>query len=195
MSRKAKIREKKIEDYCCYDFFGERAISRAIFLLNKIYQRDVYKRLTEYLDAMFGIMAYDNKDVVDYSIFRYLEKCFIIFKKLINNENPVIKDICRGVEYKLAILRENLDVENIFVKCDNINTSLYLSRILFDRWFFDEVNVLVRTDNEIIYKRNRKDLNIIVKEIKDVAKSPYDTFYKDNWKWKYHSILEEELRF
>lgn len=195
MSRKAKIREKKIEDYRCYDFFGERAISRATFLLNKIYQRDVYKRLTEYLDAMLRIMAYDNSDVVDYSIFRYLEKCFIIFKKLTNNENPVIKDICRGVEYKLNILRANLDVENIFVKCNDIDKGLYLSRILFDRWFFDEVNVLVRTDNEIIYKRNRKDLNIIVEEIKDVAKSPYDTFYKDNWKWKYHSILEEELRF
>ena len=195
MSRKAKIREKKIEDYCCYDFFGERAISRAIFLLNKIYQRDVYKRLTEYLDAMFGIMTYDNKDMVDYSIFRYLEKCFIIFKKLTNNENPVIKDICRGVEYKLNILRANLDVENIFVKCNDIDKGLYLSRILFDRWFFDEVNVLVRTDDKVIYERNRKDLNIIVEEIKNVAKSPYDTFYKNNWKWKYHSILEEELRF
>lgn len=195
MIGKAKIREKKIEDYCGYDFFGERAISRAIFLLNKIYQRDVYKRLTEYLDAMFGIMTYDNKDVVDYNIFRYLEKCFILFKKLTNNENPVIRDICKGVEYKLTILRANLDVENIFVKCNDIDKGLYLSRILFDRWFFDSINVLVRTDDKVIYERNRKDLNIIVEEMKDVAKSPYNTFYKNNWKWKYHSILEEELRF
>lgn len=76
-----------------------------------------------------------------------------------------------------------------------MDSSLYLSRIFFDRWFFDEVNVLVRTDDKIIYARNRKDLNIIVEEIKDVAKSPYDTFYMNNWKWKYHSILEEELKF
>lgn len=164
MERRGKRRKER--DDCGYDFFGERAISRAIFLLNKIYQRDVYKRLTEYLDAMFGIMTYDNKDVVDYSVFRYLEKCFIIFKKLTNSENPVIRDICKGVEYKLTILRVNLDVENIFVKCNNMNSGLYLSRILFDRWFFDEVNVLVRTDDKIIYARNRKDLNIIVEEIK-----------------------------
>lgn len=112
-----------------------------------------------------------------------------------DRDNPVIKDIYRCIKLRLNVLRKNLNVDNIFVKYSDILSKVYISRILFDRWFFDEVNVLVRTDDRIIYKRNRKDINIILDEIKDVAKSPYDTFYMNNWKWKYHSILEEELKF
>lgn len=120
---------------------------------------------------------------------------YIFFFRLVDCNNPVIKDIYRCIKLRLNALRKNLNVDNIFVKYSDILSKVYISRILFDRWFFDEVNVLVRTNDRIIYKRNRKDINIILNEIKDVAKSPYDTFYMNNWKWKYHSILEEELKF
>lgn len=195
MSRKVKIREKKMEDYCGYDFFAERDISRATYLLYLLETRDKEKRFEEYVNAMHEIISYGDFGAVPYERFRYLEKCCCIFFRLVDCNNPVIKDIYRCIKLRLNVLRKNLNVDNIFVKYSDILSKVYISRILFDRWFFDEVNVLVRTDDKIIYKRNRKDLNIIVEEIKDVAKSPYDTFYKNNWKWKYHSVLEEELKF
>lgn len=195
MSRKVKIREKKMEDYCCYDFFGERDISRATYLLYLLETRDKEKRFEEYVNAMHEIISYGDFGVVPYERFRYLEKCCCIFFRLVDCNNPVIKDIYRCIKLRLNVLRKNLNVDNIFVKYSDILSKVYISRILFDRWFFDEVNVLVRTDDRIIYKRNRKDINIILDEIKDVAKSPYDIFYANNWKWKYHSILEEELKF
>ena len=195
MIGKAKIKEKKIEDYCGYDFFGERDISRATYLLYLLETRDKEKRFEEYVNAMHEIISYGDFGVVPYERFRYLEKCCCIFFRLTDCNNPVIKDIYRCIKLRLNVLRKNLNVDNIFVKYSDILSKVYISRILFDRWFFDEVNVLVRTDDRIIYKRNRKDINIILDEIKDVAKSPYDTFYMNNWKWKYHSILEEELKF
>ena len=157
--------------------------------------RDKEKRFEEYVNAMHEIISYGDFGVVPYERFRYLEKCCCIFFRLVDCNNPVIKDIYRCIKLRLNVLRKNLNVDNIFVKYSDILSKVYISRILFDRWFFDEVNVLVRTDDRIIYKRNRKDINIILDEIKNVAKSPYDTFYMNNWKWKYHSILEEELRF
>lgn len=144
---------------------------------------------------MEELISYGDLSVVPYERFRYLEKCLCIFFRLVDINNPAIRDIYRCMNLRLNALRKNLDVDNIFVKCSDILSKTYISRILFDRWFFDEINVFVRTDDRIIYKRNRKNINIILDEIKAVTKSPYDTFYKDNWKWKYHSILEEELRF
>lgn len=188
-------KRKRKENNYEYDFFENRDINRTIHLLYLLRTRDKNERLEEYIDAMEELISYGDLSIVPYERFRYLEKCLCIFFRLVDINNPAIRDIYRCMNLRLNALRKNLDVDNIFVKCSDILSKTYISRILFDRWFFDEINVLVRTDDKIIYKRNRKDLNIIVEEIKDVAKSPYDTFYKNNWKWKYHSILEEELRF
>lgn len=188
-------KRKRKENNYEYDFFENRDINRTIHLLYLLRTRDKNERLEEYIDAMEELISYGDLSVVPYERFRYLEKCLCIFFRLVDINNPAIRDIYRCMNLRLNALRKNLDVDNIFVKCSDILSKTYISRILFDRWFFDEINVFVRTDDKIIYVRNRKDLNIIVEEIKDVAKSPYDTFYKDNWKWKYHSILEEELRF
>lgn len=188
-------KRKRKENNYEYDFFENRDINRTIHLLYLLRTRDKNERLEEYIDAMEELISYGDLSVVPYERFRYLEKCLCIFFRLVNINNPAIRDIYRCMNLRLNALRKNLDVDNIFVKCSDILSKTYISRILFDRWFFDEINVFVRTNEKIIYKRNIKDLNIIVEEIKDVAKSPYDTFYEDNWKWKYHSILEEELRF
>lgn len=188
-------KRKRKENNYEYDFFENRDINRTIHLLYLLRIRDKNERLEEYIDAMEELISYGDLSVVPYERFRYLEKCLCIFFRLVYINNPVIRDIYRCMNLRLNALRKNLDVDNIFVKCSDILSKTYISRILFDRWFFDEINVLVRTDDKIIYKRNRKDINIILDEIKDVAKSPYDTLYKDNWKWKYHSILEEELKF
>ena len=188
-------KRKRKENNYEYDFFENRDINRTIHLLYLLRTRDKNERLEEYIDAMEELISYGNLSVVPYERFRYLEKCLCIFFRLVDINNPAIRDIYRCMNLRLNALRKNLDVDNIFVKCSDILSKTYISRILFDRWFFDEINVFVRTDEKIIYKRNRKDINIILDEIKDVAKSPYDTLYKDNWKWKYHSILEEELRF
>ena len=188
-------KRKRKENNCEYDFFENRDINRTIHLLYLLRTRDKNERLEEYIDAMEELISYGNLSVVPYERFRYLEKCLCIFFRLVDINNSAIRDIYRCMNLRLNALRKNLDVDNIFVKCGDILSKTYISRILFDRWFFDEINVFVRTDNKVIYKRNRKDTNIILDEIKDVAKSPYDTFYKNNWKWKYHSILEEELKF
>lgn len=188
-------KRKRKESNYEYDFFENRDINRTIHLLYLLRTRDKNERLEEYIDAMEELISYGDLSVVPYERFRYLEKCLCIFFRLVNINNPAIRDIYRCMNLRLNALRKNLDVDNIFVKCSDILSKTYISRILFDRWFFDEINVFVRTNEKIIYKRNRKDINIILDEIKDVAKSPYDTLYKDNWKWKYHSILEEELRF
>ena len=188
-------KRKRKENNYEYDFFENRDINRTIYLLYLLRTRDKNERLEEYIDAMEELISYGDLSVVPYERFRYLEKCLCIFFRLVDINNPAIRDIYRCMNLRLNALRKNLDVDNIFVKCSDILSKTYISRILFDRWFFDEINVFVRTDDKIIYKRNRKDLNIIVEEIKDVAKSPYDTFYEKNWKWKYHSILEEELKF
>ena len=188
-------KRKRKENNYEYDFFENRDINRTIHLLYLLRTRDKNERLEEYIDAMEELISYGDLSAVPYERFRYLEKCLCIFFRLVDINNPAIRDIYRCMNLRLNALRKNLDVDNIFVKCSDILSKTYISRILFDRWFFDEINVFVRTDDKIIYKRNRKDLNIIVEEIKDVAKSPYDTFYANNWKWKYHSILEEELKF
>ena len=188
-------KRKRKENNYKYDFFENRDINRTIYLLYLLRTRDKNERLEEYIDAMEELISYGNLSVVPYERFRYLEKCLCIFFRLVDINNPAIRDIYRCMNLRLNALRKNLDVDNIFVKCNDILSKTYISRILFDRWFFDEINVFVRTNEKIIYKRNRKDINIILDEIKDVAKSPYDTFYANNWKWKYHSILEEELRF
>lgn len=188
-------KRKRKENNYEYDFFENRDINRTIHLLYLLRTRDKNERLEEYIDAMEELISYGDLSVVPYERFRYLEKCLCIFFRLVDINNPAIRDIYRCMNLRLNALRKNLDVDNIFVKCSDILSKTYISRILFDRWFFDEINVFVRTNEKIIYKRNRKDINIILDEIKDVAKSPYDTLYKDNWKWKYHSILEEELKF
>lgn len=188
-------KRKRKENNYKYDFFENRDINRTIYLLYLLRTRDKNERLEECIDAMEELISYGNLSVVPYERFRYLEKCLCIFFRLVDINNPAIRDIYRCMNLRLNALRKNLDVDNIFVKCNDILSKTYISRILFDRWFFDEINVFVRTNEKIIYKRNRKDINIILDEIKDVAKSPYDTFYANNWKWKYHSILEEELRF
>lgn len=79
MSRKVRIREKKVEDYCGYDFFAERDISRATYLLYLLETRDKNKRFEEYVDAMHEIISYGDFGVVPYERFRYLEKCCCIF--------------------------------------------------------------------------------------------------------------------
>lgn len=188
-------KRKRKENNYEYDFFENRDINRTIRLLYLLRTRDKNERLEEYIDAMEELISYGDLSVVPYERFRYLEKCLCVFFRLVDINNPAIRDIYRCMNLRLNALRKNLDVDNIFVKCSDILSKTYISRILFDRWFFDEINVFVRTNEKIIYKRNRKDINIILDEIKDVAKSPYDTLYKDNWKWKYHSILEEELKF
>ena len=188
-------KRKRKENNYEYDFFENRDINRTIHLLYLLRTRDKNERLEEYIGAMEELISYGNLSVVPYERFRYLEKCLCVFFRLVDINNPAIRDIYRCMNLRLNALRKNLDVDNIFVKCSDILSKTYISRILFDRWFFDEINVFVRTNEKIIYKRNRKDINIILDEIKDVAKSPYDTFYANNWKWKYHSILEEELRF
>lgn len=188
-------KRKRKENNYEYDFFENRDINRTIRLLYLLRTRDKNERLEEYIDAMEELISYGDLSVVPYERFRYLEKCLCIFFRLVDINNPAIRDIYRCMNLRLNALRKNLDVDNIFVKCSDILSKTYISRILFDRWFFDEINVFVRTNEKIIYKRNRKDINIILDEIKDVAKSPYDTLYKDNWKWKYHSVLEEELKF
>ena len=188
-------KRKRKENNYEYDFFENRDINRTIHLLYLLRTRDKNERLEEYIDAMEELISYGDLSVVPYERFRYLEKCLCIFFRLVDINNPAIRDIYRCMNLRLNALRKNLDVDNIFVKCSDILSKTYISRILFDRWFFDEINVFVRTNEKIIYKRNRKDINIILDEIKDVAKSPYDTFYMNNWKWKYHSILEEELKF